>query len=47
MPNAMGRLQTIYKNALELKYDNARTRAQAEIYADEQVENKSMLELFA
>ena len=47
VPNAMGRLQTIYKNALELKYDNARTRAQAEIYADEQVENKSMLELFA
>ncbi|MBQ7912242.1 MAG: exonuclease SbcCD subunit D [Clostridia bacterium] len=47
VPNAMGRLQTIYKNALELKYDNTRTRAAAEIYGAEEVENKSMLELFS
>ena len=26
IPNAMSRLQTVYKNALELRYDNARTR---------------------
>ena len=47
VPNAMGRLQMVYKNALELKYDNARTRASAVIFADEKVENKSMEELFA
>ena len=47
IPNAMGRLQMVYKNALELKYDNARTRAAVEIYGDEQAENKSMAELFS
>lgn len=47
VPNAMGRLQTIYKNALELKYDNTRTRAAAEIYGAEAVESKSMFELFS
>ena len=47
VPEAMSRLQTIYKNALELKYDNARTRAQAEIFWDEKAESKSMMELFS
>jgi exonuclease SbcD len=47
VPNAMGRLQLIYKNALELKYDNARTRAAIEIWGAEAVENKSVMQLFA
>ena len=46
MPNEMGRLQAIYKNALELKYDNTRTRAAAADFGAEQVESKSMVELF-
>ena len=47
VPNAMGRLQMIYKNALELKYDNARTRASAEIFGAETVKNKSVMQLFS
>ena len=46
VPNAMGRLQTIYKNALELKYDNARTRAAVEIFGAESEEEKSVMQLF-
>jgi exonuclease SbcD len=47
VPNAMARLQLIYKNALELKYDNARTRAAAEVWGAEEVENKSVMQLFS
>lgn len=47
VPNAMSRLQTIYKNALELKYDNVRTRASAEILGAESVDNKSVMQLFS
>ena len=44
--NAMSRLQVIYKNALELKYDNVRTRQNANLTANESVETKSAFELF-
>ena len=47
VPNAMSRLQLTYKNALELKYDNARTRAASEIYGAEDTEIKTPLQLFA
>ena len=47
VPNAMARLQLIYKNALELKYDNARTRAVTEIWGAEAVEDKSVMQLFS
>ena len=47
IPNAMSRLQAIYKNALELRYDNARTRAEAVILGAEDVERKTAFELFA
>ena len=47
IPNAMSRLQTVYKNALELRYDNARTRANATILGAESVENKTAFELFS
>lgn len=45
--NAMSRLQVVYKNALELRYDNARTRANATILSAESVENKTAFELFS
>jgi exonuclease SbcD len=43
----MSRLQTIYKNALQLRYDNARTRANAVALEASDVENKSPFELFS
>lgn len=46
IPNAMSRLQMIYKNALELKYDNTRTRANDAILSSEDVERKTTFELF-
>lgn len=45
--NAMSRLQAVYKNALALRYDNARTRVSNSVLADESVENKTAFELFA
>ena len=45
--NAMSRLQVVYKNALELKYDNARTRANATILSADGVESKTAFELFS
>ena len=47
IPNAMSRLQVVYKNALELRYDNARTRANMSILGAEDVEKKTPFELFA
>ena len=47
IPNAMSRLQAVYKNALDLRYDNARTRAEATIYGAEDMERKTPFELFA
>ena len=46
IPNAMDRLQAVYKNALELKYDNTRTRANATVLGGEGIEEKSAYELF-
>lgn len=47
IPNAMARLQAIYKNALELKYDNTRTRANSTILGAEDMEKKTPFELFS
>ena len=47
IPSAMSRLQTVYKNALELRYDNARTRANEEIFGAEDVEQKTAFQLFS
>ncbi len=47
IPNAMSRLQTIYKNALELRYDNARTRVTSSMLGVEGVERKTAFELFS
>lgn len=45
--NAMSRLQAVYKNALELRYDNARTRASATLTDMEEMEKQTPFELFA
>ena len=46
IPNAVGRLRTIYPNLIKLDYDNTRTRAGALAQAPEDLERKSELELF-
>ena len=45
VPNAMQRLQTVYKNLLQLDYDNKRTQANAELEITEDVVEKTPLEL--
>lgn len=43
--NAMQRLQTVYKNLLQLDYDNKRTQANAELELTENPVEKTPLEL--
>ncbi len=47
VPEAAAKLRVIYKGLMELRYDNARTRKNAEINGATDVENKTPLELFA
>lgn len=47
VPDAIGRLRTIYKNIMKLDYDNSRTRATSHISAGEDVESKTPFELFS
>jgi len=47
IPDAMARLQEIYRNALDLRYDNARTKADAVVDGGEISVEKSAYELFA
>lgn len=44
--NAAANLRTVYKNLLELKYDNARTRKESVFEPAEESENKSPYEIF-
>ena len=46
IPNAMGRLQTIYHNLMKLDYDNTRTRSHAALDGAPAPERRSPLELF-
>lgn len=46
IPNALGKLRTIYKNIIKLDYDNKRTRVNMIIDCAKQAENKTPLELF-
>ena len=46
VPEAMGKLRTIYPNLLKLSYDNTRTRTNQLINGAEDVQQKSPLELF-
>lgn len=46
VPEAVGRLRSIYPNIMKLSYDNARTRRNLAVTAVEDVQRKSQLELF-
>ena len=46
IPEAVSRLQAVYKNLLELSYDNKRTRSVAMVGDSGKVEDKSEIELF-
>ncbi|WP_324824133.1 exonuclease SbcCD subunit D [Sinanaerobacter sp. ZZT-01] len=46
IPDAVGKLRTIYHNLMKLDYDNKRTRFHFEILGDDSVEQKTPLELF-
>lgn len=46
IPEAMGKLRTIYPNLMTLRYDNLRTQFDGEILGAERPEEKSPLELF-
>lgn len=47
IPDAIGKLRTIYHRLMKLDYDNKRTRSNAQINAVADVETKSPLELFS
>lgn len=47
VPDAVGRLSSIYPNLMKLDYDNTRTRGSAHIGRAENIEKKSEVELFA
>lgn len=46
IPDAVGKLRTIYHNLMKLDYDNQRTRASGGLLPEAKVESKSPLELF-
>lgn len=46
IPDAIGKLRTIYPNIMQMEYDNVRTRTRQEVGAAEAVEQKSPLQLF-
>lgn len=47
IPDAIGKLRTVYHNLMRLDYDNTRTRANSEIVGADVRENISPLQLFA
>lgn len=47
IPDAIGKLRTVYHRLMKLDYDNKRTRANGEINGAAEVETKSPLQLFA
>lgn len=47
IPDAIGKLQSIYPNIMKLDYDNQRTRSNAEINGTDDVDNKTPVELFS
>lgn len=47
VPDAIGRLRSIYPNIMKLDYDNIRTRSAGEFIRPQQIENKSPAQLFA
>ena len=47
IPDAVGKLRTVYRRLMKLDYDNRRTRTNAELDGAEEPENRSPAELFA
>ena len=47
VPDAIGKLRTVYRRLMKLDYDNKRTRSNAEISGAADTESKSPLELFS
>ena len=47
MPDAIGKLRTIYHNLMKLDYDNRRTRGSVTVPADAEADRKTPYELFA
>ena len=47
IPDAIGKLRSIYPNIMKLDYDNLRTRGSGTVDAIEDIESKSPFELFA
>lgn len=47
IPDAIGKLRSIYPNIMKLDYDNIRTRGSGTVDAIENIESKSPFELFA
>ncbi len=47
VPDAIGKLRTVYHNIARLDYDNARTRSNAVILSDAEAETKTPQELFS
>lgn len=47
IPDAIGKLRSIYPNIMKLDYDNLRTRGSGTVDAIENIESKSPFELFA
>lgn len=45
VPNALGRLRTVYPNLMKLTYDNRRTRSDASVWELEATERRTPLEL--
>lgn len=46
VPDAIGRLRTVYPNLMKLDYDNRRTREAGELLPEDTLEHQSPLELF-
>lgn len=46
VPDAIGRLRTVYPNLMKLDYDNRRTRETGELLPEDTLEHQSPLELF-
>ena len=47
IPDAIGKLRTIYHNLMKLDYDNKRTRSNTTVEGVSDIENKTPLELFS
>ena len=47
IPDAIGKLRTVYHHLMKLDYDNTRTRTQALVQGDADAERKTPFELFA